>query len=283
MSVLTELRPTEHARIYDLVREAGHDVSDWVNYSKGDTSPAANPRYCYEWVYEQPNRPTIVTLCFRHLQEKDGRVVWSQNPMQWTNPSAKSGQRQNWSRRAQRFVDAIRRTGQEGIPLRVIVVDGEQRDVADPDAAASNVRWRRLDPVPWSVTSFDEATSFCVLTRDIAGRRATDQFALDPEGRAIAERIDKNGTAFARDSKVRELALARAQGRCEYCGQVGFMLPDGARFLETHHIIPLSEGGADTVANVAALCPNHHREAHHGERRETIRNALLRVRNGRHS
>lgn len=46
-------------------------------------------------------------------------------------------------------------------------------------------------------------------------------------------------------------------------------------FLETHHIIPLSKGGADTIYNVAAICPNHHREAHYGQNADVIRDKLL--------
>jgi 5-methylcytosine-specific restriction protein A len=49
----------------------------------------------------------------------------------------------------------------------------------------------------------------------------------------------------------------------------------GEIYLETHHVVPLSEKGADHERNVAALCPNDHREAHHGERREAIRSLLL--------
>jgi 5-methylcytosine-specific restriction protein A len=49
----------------------------------------------------------------------------------------------------------------------------------------------------------------------------------------------------------------------------------GAIYLETHHVVPLSENGADHERNVVAICPNDHREAHHGERREAIRTDLL--------
>jgi predicted HNH restriction endonuclease len=47
-------------------------------------------------------------------------------------------------------------------------------------------------------------------------------------------------------------------------------------YLETHHVVPLGEGGADAEEHIAALCPNDHPEAHHGARRDEIRRALLR-------
>ncbi|WP_170319512.1 HNH endonuclease signature motif containing protein [Polyangium spumosum] len=52
-------------------------------------------------------------------------------------------------------------------------------------------------------------------------------------------------------------------------------MADGRVFLETHHVIPLAAGGPDTIANVVALCPNHHREAHHGAKRQEMSDKLL--------
>lgn len=50
----------------------------------------------------------------------------------------------------------------------------------------------------------------------------------------------------------------------------------GKIYLETHHIIPLHENGEDSSGNVIALCPNHHREAHYGEKGDEMRNEMLR-------
>jgi predicted HNH restriction endonuclease len=45
-----------------------------------------------------------------------------------------------------------------------------------------------------------------------------------------------------------------------------FETPDGTSYTEVHHIVPLAEGGEDTIENVACLCPAHHREIHLGRR-----------------
>ena len=37
---------------------------------------------------------------------------------------------------------------------------------------------------------------------------------------------------------------------------------NGEPYLEIHHIIWLSDGGADTIENTVALCPNGHRKMH---------------------
>jgi hypothetical protein len=81
--------------------------------------------------------------------------------------------------------------------------------------------------------------------------------------------------SYPRDPKVREAVLARAEGSCEFCGAFGFLKPDGARYLETHHIIALAAEGADRLTNVIALCPNDHREAHFGERRQVLEQQMI--------
>ena len=68
---------------------------------------------------------------------------------------------------------------------------------------------------------------------------------------------------YDRNPWVSEFAKRRAKGKCQLCGQPApFECKDGTPYLETHHIIWLSEGGADTVDNTVALCPNCHRKMH---------------------
>ena len=50
MAILDELKPTKKRLVMDILIEADFDVSDWGRY-KGK-SPAANPRYCYNWSFE---------------------------------------------------------------------------------------------------------------------------------------------------------------------------------------------------------------------------------------
>lgn len=78
--------------------------------------------------------------------------------------------------------------------------------------------------------------------------------------------------AFKRDPKVVAFVELRAKGVCELCGKnAPFLRVNGEDFLEVHHIQQLSEGGEDTVENTVALCPNCHRECHHGCKREELR------------
>jgi 5-methylcytosine-specific restriction enzyme A len=78
MSVLDELRPTKKLLVIDLLREAGADVSKWKNY-KGK-SPAANPKYCYNWSFEQPGEFIAAYLWFPSLKAHGKNVFYPVNP-----------------------------------------------------------------------------------------------------------------------------------------------------------------------------------------------------------
>jgi predicted HNH restriction endonuclease len=41
-----------------------------------------------------------------------------------------------------------------------------------------------------------------------------------------------------------------------------FNKPNGERYIEVHHIVPLCEGGEDGVWNLSVLCAHHHKMAH---------------------
>lgn len=72
--------------------------------------------------------------------------------------------------------------------------------------------------------------------------------------------------AFRRNPDVVAEVLERANGSCEKCRKPAPFIrrSDGSPYLEVHHKHTLADGGEDTVANAIALCPNCHREAHHG-------------------
>lgn len=96
-----------------------------------------------------------------------------------------------------------------------------------------------------------------------------------PIGKEFADRAFTKGFVFKRDQKVRKFVLNRANGKCEYCGELGFELKGKKNYLETHHIISLASQGSDTITNVIALCPNHHREAHFGKNAEELEKEFL--------
>ena len=66
-----------------------------------------------------------------------------------------------------------------------------------------------------------------------------------------------------RSDKVHTYAILRANGICEGCQKPApFFGKNGQGFLEVHHMTRLADDGPDVPQNVAALCPNCHRQAH---------------------
>jgi 5-methylcytosine-specific restriction protein A len=277
LSVLGELKPKTNLRIMDLVKAAGIDVSDWANFKGGKMRAASNPKYCYEWAFAHETCQTIaLTLWHGSMREQDGNVSIDLNFRKSVRKYADAG-KGTWKARAEKVDSAIQQASKKQLPIRVIVVDGIRRP-ADDFNASSRVKHRWLDPMPWVVASYDWKSGDCTLTRGIPPGRFVDQFLIENSNKPEVERREISGTAYVRNAALRAHALNRANGRCEYCAERGFARADGTVFLETHHIIPLEEDGPDTEENIAAVCPNHHREAHHGVLATQIRQTLLKKR-----
>lgn len=107
------------------------------------------------------------------------------------------------------------------------------------------------------------------------GPSAIDDIDSNDLGSDDPEYKQRMAGSYVRDDKVRKKVLRRAKGRCEYCGQFGFLKRDGTSYLETHHVISLSEQGQDKPHNVIALCANDHRQAHFGENWLTLQAEFL--------
>lgn len=78
--------------------------------------------------------------------------------------------------------------------------------------------------------------------------------------------VATTATIYLRNADVIAEVLARAAGICERCNRPAPFerATDRSPYLEVHHMIQLSKGGADTVENAVAICPNCHRQAHFG-------------------
>lgn len=265
MSILESLKPTESPRVMDLVAEAGLDVAPWAISATGPVEhPASNPAHCYEWAFVGPDL-VVLNLWHDELSETDGGVFDDVDPRRWATadgrPSAK--------KRADRFEEAMARAFEMRMPVRVIVGDGTRRAATERSEAEYRMKLRRLDPEPWHIEHYDATTGAGRIVRGAPFAYVDQYLTLGPE--SPPRRREATVAVWDRDRLVRNRALQRAKGRCEYCGVAGFKTKAGLTYLETHHIQPLSQSGVDDESNVAALCANHHREAHHGENRDEIR------------
>jgi 5-methylcytosine-specific restriction protein A len=277
MSALAEIDPKDRRLIIDLVRAAGVSVSDWGNFKGGERNAARNPKYCYEWSFVEPKKVVVLNLWYASMQERDGVIVQDLNLREIAHRFGRllNKNKAVWARRSLNMDRAIQTAVRDRLPIRVVVCEGEMRDIDDPGGKASQVNKRLLDPVSWAVTAYDGNTGKCTVTRGALADRFVDQFSVPQESASQAERRPVSGQAFVRNPEIRKRVLRRAKGKCKWCAQPGFTMADGKVYLETHHVIPLGEGGADIGGNVVALCPNHHREAHHGANSPEMRKSLL--------
>jgi hypothetical protein len=148
-----------------------------------------------------------------------------------------------------------------------------------------SVRWiKNFDPIQFDENAFLQHTVRPVTDPEILKRveiyfkeeisdskvsllnSTIDDIPSAPIGSKVPGRTQTAGSRYQRDEKVRRFVIEQAKGACEYCRELGFLLPDGSHYLEAHHIIALAKQGPDTVDNVIALCPSDHREAHYGKR-----------------
>ena len=160
----------------------------------------------------------------------------------------------------------------------------------DPEVAAGAMERFRREAAHGSPTGGIQA-SVEPSPRATADRRSLDQAVSEimragsdvprPLGNPNPKRITvAPREEIVRDPTVVAYALQRARERCEDCGEAGPFVrrSDGTVYLEVHHLIPLANGGSDTVDNVVAVCPNCHRRLHLGIEGETRSRALQALR-----
>lgn len=306
------LRPTSKSMIIDCVRNAGIDVQAW-RFRKKDGKPVATPQsnggYCYEWSFRSDDG-SISLLCvwFEEMGiDNQGRVCFAGNLKAYSETLIRQLEKDPKNRnrtikdprisRAQHFSSTVELAHVNARYVRVAIVSGPVREKEDEGSDHDRAIGRQLDNQEWYVESFDGDTGAFLLVRGIRdqgnieteGDSVQPDYTLTSEAAAMDqfstdERPDTytyNGVQRYRDPSVRLRVLKRSGGVCELTNVPGFMMANGRVYLETHHIIPLSEGGADTDANVIALTADAHRQVHYGLDRDNLRARCLEIVAGR--
>jgi len=276
MSVLDDLRPTKKHLVMDLLASAAVDVSHWKNY-KGK-SPAANPKYCYNWSFEQAGERVAVCLWHRELELHKGTTIFRRKPRHRSSIRKEPGA-SVWNKRSEEFGRNLELAYRQALPVRVIIIEGKQRNPAEANPKASSVEVRMLDPISWAVTEYDYATGACALVRgkDPVAPATPDTSDLELswfEGmlrrRFIAHRRRE---AAARRAKIAQ-ALKSNGGRliCEV-PKCGFDFVErygklGEGYAQVHHLVPLGKmsrnGREIKLEDFAIVCPNCHAMVHVG-------------------
>ena len=81
---------------------------------------------------------------------------------------------------------------------------------------------------------------------------------------------------YDRDIEVVHWILENANGVCELCQKAApFDTVKGKKYLEVHHLIPLSKNGEDTIKNTIAVCPNCHKALHYAKNKEELLKSIV--------
>lgn len=268
MTILADIRPQDRQRIYDLVKEAGIDVSDWAHVKGGIRNAPANPKYCYEWSFIQPGKVVVLNLWHDNLHESSDVISREMNlRRQAADPSFEPNQR----RRALKMDQHIQTAYLDRLPVRVVLLERG----AGPSARAAR---RALDTVSWAVTDYDWTSGETALVRGappIYGLAQQD----DEELAAFEGRLRRLFVLHrARESKLRKRKLEdarRANGGRLVCEvpRCGFDFRErygdlGDGFAHVHHLVPLADappaGHHVSLSELAVVCANCHAVIHRG-------------------
>jgi len=254
MTKLSELKPKKKERVYDLLEQAGIEVPK-----------NRNQNFLSRCAFGPENKIVVLNFWYGTQIKQQGENII----VQWCLPTTSK----EASPRMQRVHEAIKSAIENNLKIRIIVLDGEMGN-ANKKSVVSK---RSLDPVAWAVTAHNLKTGDCTLTRGAEIENAVDDQSVPPEGNPFPDRAKVIVQIIKRDNRVRAHAIKRAQGKCEYCNVRGFLTANDKFYVEAHHIIALCDSGCDTVDNVIAICPQHHRQAHYGKDAESLESECIKI------
>ncbi|WP_282252559.1 HNH endonuclease [Vibrio campbellii] len=140
-----------------------------------------------------------------------------------------------------------------------------------------NITPRQVELIENLISSIEnkpfEGTAFFEAKVRESSKKA---YLVKPKGDAKPKTNKTQITNYIRSPELKAWVLNRANGICECCyQQAPFENNEGLPFFEVHHIIPLMDGGVDSVDNCAGICPNCHRMLHFGKEKEKQSSILL--------
>jgi 5-methylcytosine-specific restriction protein A len=183
--------------------------------------------------------------------------------------------------------------GSDAKDLRLSIGREQVALKADPNSTGGNrtkrilIHNKNINSTLWREIAKGEATSSVFV--DEISQPTSDRESLDakveellnaslkePLGITSPRVVDQQSRIYERDPKVKAWALKLANGTCEMClNDAPFKKENGEPYLEVHHVLPLSEGGSDTIKNTVAVCPNCHMEFHYGAGKTDFRNTVV--------
>ncbi|MBU6234908.1 MAG: HNH endonuclease [Alphaproteobacteria bacterium] len=274
MSELATLEPKQLIRLMDVLSSAGFDVSEWSKNFKGK-HPSTNPKYCYEWSFNAPDR-VLLTFWFTDISEENGKIFREMNMRVRATKIFQKGAKR---KRAENYDAALRYAYDNRLPVYIALCI---RDPKSKDASSAKSLKRVLDTKTWAVVSYDHQTGDARIERGanpnnelmdiISAEVDFDDDADAHEGQKQKIYVThRKRESRLRIDKIRQ-HLARNGGRlaCEVpkCGFDFFKIygEAGRDFAHVHHIDPLynspDEGRKVTLDDLAIVCANCHAIIH---------------------
>lgn len=224
---LAALRPGTRETIFDLLGLTSISTDAWLTTSTGADveSVKANPSFCYDWAFGSLHEGFALCVWHGTLIIKDGCIVFRENMRELaaglraeSRNSANEASRRNRALtqavRAKAFDDALDVSYSRGLPVSVILTDGDRTSRENLGAGSSHVQVRCLDPVKWYVHSYNEGTGEVLLVRGVKpagiaiGSVDDDALEAPDEVQQRAIKVRRGQAAF------RERVLAAYQRRC---------------------------------------------------------------------
>jgi len=244
---LEALRPQTKETIYDLLEQIGISTDEWLTTADGHevSNPKANPNYCYDWSFGSLQEGFALCIWHGTLESHDGQIVFEENlrdlavklQAEGRNPANSTARKTRaitQSVRARTFDNAINASYARGLPVSVILTEGDRRSRDELGESSSQVLARSLDPIKWYVHKYDTETGDALLVRGIKPAGVSDDNAdPDDEDSGQPDDVQQRAIKIRRgQTKFREQLLA-AYGRV--CAVTECKIVD---LLEAAHIQP---------------------------------------------
>jgi hypothetical protein len=282
-SLLDKLKPQVRTNVIDVLKSLEIDVSSWGYRKNGSPieNPSLNSSKSSDWTYGGVgSETTVLFLWHSSLKiDTDGKTIFIKDSFKSYKEhyssilgNTKEGSKHSASPRyekAQQFERVVAKLFESGGPCRVALLTAQDKNNQDDAGDERSVKFRELDSENWYVHGFSWISGEFKLVRGITQpieAKMDSQFDLNEP----PDKYPTTGSAYWRSLDIKEKVLSRSNGICEFCSTPAFQTYKNTLFLEVHHAVPLGKNGVDALWNVVAICPNHHREAHFGLRREEM-------------
>jgi hypothetical protein len=265
--VRDQLLPQTKETIFDLLQIARISTDKWFEKANGQPvkSVKANPSFCYDWSFGSLREGYALCIWHATLEVDEDQIIFDENLRDHANrlyedaQSAGSGTARKsrsltQAARARAFDDALNISYARGLPVSVIVTEGDRRSREELGEGSSHVQFRSLDPIKWYVHKYNEHTGESLLIRGIRPPELVDDSGnAGEEDLTRPDEIQQRAIKIRRgQAKFREGLLAAYR---RTCAVTGCKVVD---LLEAAHIRPHAEEPNYSMTNGLLLRADIH-------------------------